>query len=131
MQNISRKSLKINIIPLIDIIFLMLVFFMLATNFSERREVEFSIDRKVNNQSSGSSTIFVFLKNNKYYIENKEFEKDFLESSILELWKSNNFKNIVILNDNKSEIETLIYALDLLKKNKIDQVTFANDIENQ
>ena len=104
---------------------------MLATNFSERREVEFSIDRKVNNQSSGSSTIFVFLKNNKYYIENKEFEKDFLESSILELWKSNNFKNIVILNDNKSEIETLIYALDLLKKNKIDQVTFANDIENQ
>ena len=41
----EKKKIKINIIPLIDIIFLMLVFFMLATNFYEKRDIEFSIER--------------------------------------------------------------------------------------
>ena len=41
----EKKKIKINIIPLIDIIFLMLVFFMLATNFYEKRNMEFSIDK--------------------------------------------------------------------------------------
>ena len=37
----NRKKPKINIVPLIDIIFLMLVFFMLATNFERTKEVNF------------------------------------------------------------------------------------------
>ena len=36
------KKNKVNIIPLIDIIFLMLVFFMLATNFSKDKQISFS-----------------------------------------------------------------------------------------
>ncbi len=131
MQKISKKSLKINIIPLIDIIFLMLVFFMLATNFSERREVKFSIEKTINTESSDSKIIYVFLKNDKYFLEKKEVAKNLLESDILKLWESKKFKDIVILNDENSEIKTLIYLLDLLKKNKIEKVTFANDIEGQ
>ncbi len=129
MYKINKKSLKINIIPLIDIIFLMLVFFMLATNFSERREVKFSIENKINTQSSDPNTINVFIKNNKYFIDKKKVDKDLIESEILKLWESNNFKNVVILNDDTSEIEILIFLLDLFKKNQINEVTFANDTE--
>ena len=129
MHKINKKSLKINIIPLIDIIFLMLVFFMLATNFSERREVKFSIENKINTQSSDPKTINVFIKNNKYFIDKKKVDKDLIESEILKLWESNNFKNVVILNDDTSEIEILIFLLDLFKKNQINEVTFANDTE--
>jgi len=130
MQKINKKSLKINIIPLIDIIFLMLVFFMLATNFSENREVKFSIEKKVNTQLSDTKTINIYLKNNKYFLDKKEVKKKLLESNILDLWKSNKYKNIVILNDDTSEIKILIYLLDLLKKNQINQVTFANDTKD-
>ena len=44
----KKKNLKINIVPLIDIIFLMLVFFMLATNFDKSQEINFSIDKNLN-----------------------------------------------------------------------------------
>jgi len=131
MQKINKKSLKINIIPLIDIIFLMLVFFMLATNFSENREVKFSIEKKVNTQLSDTKTVNIYLKNNKYFLDKKEVKKKLLESNILDLWKSNKYKNIVILNDDTSEVKILIYLLDLLKKNQINQVTFANDTKDQ
>ena len=46
---IKRQSLKINIIPLIDIIFLMLVFFMLATNFDKNKQISFSVIKQKRN----------------------------------------------------------------------------------
>ena len=45
MINIKKKNIKINIIPLIDIIFLMLVFFMLATNFSEKKKLVLNLNK--------------------------------------------------------------------------------------
>ena len=39
IEKTEKKNSKINIVPLIDIIFLMLVFFMLATNFDKSNQI--------------------------------------------------------------------------------------------
>ena len=126
MQN-QNKKLKINIIPLIDIIFLMLVFFMLATNFNEKRELDFSIEKKIGESSELEKTIIINIKNNKFLYNNKILEKKNLEQDLLKIWKSSNSKNFVILNDKSSEIENLIKILDILKVNKIKNITFSDD----
>tara|TARA_B100001287_G_scaffold181524_1_gene153065 strand:+ start:2211 stop:2609 length:399 start_codon:yes stop_codon:yes gene_type:complete len=126
VQN-QNKKLKINIIPLIDIIFLMLVFFMLATNFNEKRELDFSIEKKIGESSELEKTIIINIKNNKFLYNNKILEKENLEQHLLKIWKSSNSKNFVILNDKSSEIENLIKILDILKVNKIKNVTFSDD----
>ena len=126
MEN-QNKKLKINIIPLIDIIFLMLVFFMLATNFNEKRELDFSIEKKIGESSELEKTIIINIKNNKFLYNNKILEKENLEQHLLKIWKSSNSKNFVILNDKSSEIENLINILDIFKDNKIKNVTFSDD----
>ena len=126
MQN-QNKKLKINIIPLIDIIFLMLVFFMLATNFNEKRELDFSIEKKIGESSELEKTIIINIKNNEFLYNNKILGKKNLEQDLLEIWKSSNSKNFVILNDKSSKIENLIKILDILKVNKIKNVTFSDD----
>lgn len=126
MQN-QNKKLKINIIPLIDIIFLMLVFFMLATNFDEKRELQFSIEKKIGENSELEKTIIINIKNNKFIYNNKVLEKRNLEQDLVKIWKSSNSKNFVILNDKSSEIENLVRILDILKVNKIKNVTFSDD----
>ena len=126
MQN-QNKKLKINIIPLIDIIFLMLVFFMLATNFNEKRELDFSIEKKIGESSELEKTIIINIKNNKFLYNNKILEKENLEQHLLKIWKNSNSKNFVILNDKSSEIKNLIKILDILKVNKIKNVTFSDD----
>ena len=124
---IEKKKIKINIIPLIDIIFLMLVFFMLATNFYEKRDMEFSIEKDISENSELEKTIVIKIENNEYLYENKKIEKFSIENEILKIWNSQNFKNFVILNDDSSDMKTLIYILDILKKNQIKNVTFSND----
>ena len=124
---IEKKKIKINIIPLIDIIFLMLVFFMLATNFYEKRDMKFSIEKDISENSELKKTTIIKIEKNEYLFENKKIEKTSLEKELLKIWNSQNFKNFVILNDESSEMKTLIYILDILKKNKIKDVTFSND----
>ncbi len=113
---IEKKKVKINIIPLIDIIFLMLVFFMLATNFYEKRNMEFSIEKEISEDSELKKTTIIKIKKNEYLFENRKIEKTSLEDELLKIWNNQDFKNFVILNDETSEMKTLIFILDILKK---------------
>ena len=127
----KKKKLQINIIPLIDIIFLMLVFFMLATNFSKNKEISFSINnqKKVINQSSQKELMMVFLRDKKIMFDNKEVSLKDLEEKYLKKWSSLNYEKIILLNDDQSTIQLLISVLDLIKKNNIKDVNFANEPE--
>ena len=50
-----------------------------------------------------------------------------IEEKVLSYWNSKNYKNIIILNDKDSNLQKLIFILDILKKNQIKNVSFADD----
>jgi biopolymer transport protein ExbD len=109
----------------------MLVFFMLATNFSKNKEISFSINnqKKVINQSSQKELMMVFLRDKKIMFNNKEVSLKDLEEKYLKKWSSLNYEKIILLNDDQSTIQLLISVLDLIKKNNIKDVNFANEPE--
>ena len=124
----KKKNLKINIIPLIDIIFLMLVFFMLATNFTKNNQVSFSVNnqKQISNQQNKDELMILYLKDNKIFFEEKIIRLKDLENRYFDNWNSMNFDKIVILNDKKSSIQILLNLMDLIKKNKIKSVNFSD-----
>ena len=127
MINIKKKNIKINIIPLIDIIFLMLVFFMLATNFSEKKEISFKLKQDIETLNNSQENLFIYIKNNSFVINEESIKNRNLEEKVLSYWNSKNYKNIIILNDKDSNLQKLILILDILKKNEIKNVSFADD----
>ena len=127
MINIKKKNIKINIIPLIDIIFLMLVFFMLATNFSEKKEISFKLKHDIETLNDSQENLFIYIKNNSFVINEESIKNGSLEEKVLSYWNSKNYKNIIILNDKDSNLQELILILDILKKNEIKNVSFADD----
>ena len=130
MQKIKTvKKNKINIIPLIDIIFLMLVFFMLATNFNKDKQISFSsnMSKETIKKENSDSILVIKIKNDSYEVSDKNISLDEIEKNYLAQWDSVNFKKIVISNDNKSEFQFLITILDLIKKYKIENVNFSNE----
>ena len=127
MLNIKKKNIKINIIPLIDIIFLMLVFFMLATNFSEKKEISFKLKQSIEILNDSQENLLIYIKNNSFVINEESIKNGNLEEKVLSYWNSKNYKNIIILNDKDSNLQELILILDILKKNEIKNVSFADD----
>ena len=125
---LKKKKLKINIIPLIDIIFLMLVFFMLATNFTRNNEVSFSVNnqKQISNQQNKDQLMILYLKKDKIFFEDKIIKLKDLENKYFDNWNAQNFDKIVILNDKKSSIQVLLNLMDLIKKNKIKSVNFSD-----
>ena len=125
---LKKKKLKINIIPLIDIIFLMLVFFMLATNFTRNNEVSFSVNnqKQISNQQNKEQLMILYLKKDKIFFEDKIIKLKDLENQYFDDWNAQNFDKIVILNDKKSSIQVLFNLMDLIKKKKINSVNFAD-----
>ena len=127
MIGIPKKNIKINIIPLIDIIFLMLVFFMLATNFSEKKEISFKLNQNIETLNDVQENLLIYIKNNSYVINDDSIKNNNIEEKVLSYWSSKNYKNIIILNDKNSNLQKLILILDILKKNEIKNVSFADD----
>ena len=128
LNKISKKKLKINIIPLIDIIFLMLVFFMLATNFTRNNEVSFSVNnqKQISNQQNKDQLMILNLKKDKIFFEDKIIKLKDLDNKYFDDWNAQSFDKIVILNDKKSSIQTLLDLMDLIKKHKINSVNFSD-----
>jgi len=129
MINIQRKNIKINIIPLIDIIFLMLVFFMLATNFSEKKEISFKLKKNIEILNYDQENLIIYIKSNSFVINENLIKNSQIEEKVLSYWNTKIYKNIIILNDDNSNLQKLIFILDILKKNQIKNVSFADDPE--
>ena len=129
MINIKKKNIKINIIPLIDIIFLMLVFFMLATNFSEKKEISFKLKQNIETLNYDQENLIIYIKSNSFVINENLIKNNQIEEKVLSYWNTKIYKNIIILNDDNSNLQKLIFILDILKKNQIKNVSFADDPE--
>lgn len=123
------KKSKINIIPLIDIIFLMLVFFMLATNFNKNFQINFEVSsqKEIIDRSIDKTLMILKIKSDKIYFKEKVINLKDLEDKYLKNWNSLNFERIIILNDKKSSVQSLISLLDEIKKYKLDNVNFSNE----
>jgi len=123
----KKNKVKVNIIPLIDIIFLMLVFFMLATNFSEDNRIDFSIQNILAYDQKESKTLKIFInESGDYKIKNQVFSKEQIEKTIVKLKEDEKFDDIHILNEKNTIIQDLIFLIDLLKKNNINKVFFSD-----
>ena len=123
----AKKKIKVNIIPLIDIIFLMLVFFMLATNFEKNKQIDLAVSKDGKSENKPNLTLKIMIKNDgNFFIDEESFMKSEVETKILELWNTTKYKEIFILNEKQSIVQDLVYLIDLLKNNNIEKIYFDN-----
>lgn len=73
----KRKNLELNITPLIDIVFLLLIFFMVATNFDDRRGIKIDLPKStVKKQAKTIQELRILVdKDKNIYINSKQNNK--------------------------------------------------------
>ena len=105
----------------------MLVFFMLATNFSEDKRIDLSIQNNLAYDQKESKTLKIFInESGDYKIKNQVFSKEKIEKTILQFKEDERFDDIHVLNEKNTIIQDLIFLIDLLKKNNINKVFFSD-----
>ena len=72
-QKEEKELISINITPLIDIVFLLLVFFMLATSFIQKSTIEVNLNsgKTVQTEDEKNDVVLILNKTGQIYLNNK------------------------------------------------------------
>ena len=124
--NKPRKYHSMDLTPLIDVVFLLLIFFMVATNFSKFSSMDIKVPKStVENKNTAIETIEVLLNSNKILnirittngiVENQEVVENNLNQKINDLLKASNNKNIILIADEVLDYGYIIKVMSILKE---------------
>ena len=136
-MNKPRKYHSMDLTPLIDVVFLLLIFFMVATNFSKFSSMDIKVPKStVENKNTAIETIEVLLNSNKILnirittngtIENQEVVENNLNQKINDLLKASNNKNIILIADEVLDYGYIIKVMSILKEAGVEGISLKTE----
>lgn len=123
-HRISRKRAEVPIVPMIDILFILLVFFIVSTTFKKRRDIlriELPTVREVPSDtiSDARSTIAVDALGN-VTLDSLAVPEGLLQSYLAAYQKENPGRKLELEADKKLPLERLLQVWDALTKAGIE-----------
>ncbi|MCK5684405.1 biopolymer transporter ExbD [bacterium] len=124
LQRRKLKLLKLDLTPLIDVVFLLLIFFMVSTSFIKlNQSITLNLPKAENGvDQPATGTISIAIdKSNKLYFAGIEVKIE----QITEKLKASKKLPVIIEADSNSSHGTVIEIIDLVKKFGISDFTIA------
>ena len=116
---------KISLTPIIDVVFILLIFFMLATNFQSFNKTEIKISNETASVSQSDKKIFLieFNKNSEFKLNGTTASLDSIKSDIISS-KNNGDDFVVITKPSKgADVQLMFSVFANLKSSNIENVT--------
>ena len=128
MKFLRKKNteLSLEVTPLIDIVFLLLIFFVLNSQFEKLTTMELSLPKVNSNQLNelANENLIIEINSDVEFILNgkrlSEFSYTSLNDFIINNYPEN--KKAVISADSDTKYQYLVTVMDVLNKNNFDSV---------
>ncbi len=125
----AEEDVNINLTPLIDVVFLLLIFFMVSTTFDTTSQLKIKLPEASQSQSSESAQKIVLLIDAKgnFFVNARELtnNKSATLHAALERSLDNGKLPIVIQSDAASPVQSLVTAMDVVGQLGFPQVSIA------
>lgn len=124
----SRQNVEISMLNLIDVIFMLLIFFMIATTFNKYSQFQLSVpksDAKFDKKEETKAEIIVN-RNKKYFLKRgndiKEISEENIHSEILKLPKEM-LENVTLTADEHLEYGYIVEVMSKLRNENVKNVS--------
>ena len=124
-----RESLGLDLTPVIDVVFILLIFFIVTSVF-KKEESALMIDLPTSNAKEmkvEEEQVFIEVNKNKLAIKGIEVSFESLEDNLKAI--KNKQKAVVIKIDKKVEYERVVKVLDLLQKYNLSNLALVTNEE--
>ena len=127
-QKEEKELISINITPLIDIVFLLLVFFMLATSFIQKStiEVNLSSEKTIEVGNKKNNVVLILNKKGLIYLNNKLINVSNIRNEISNIVKKNPKYNILIKSHKKIPVQKVIRLIEEVRLAGTDNIKLVN-----
>tara|TARA_A100001035_G_C27529520_1_gene384600 strand:+ start:13 stop:399 length:387 start_codon:yes stop_codon:yes gene_type:complete len=116
---------KISLTPIIDVVFILLIFFMLASNFNKVGELDMNMSRESTQSSDDDIKIIKLLvrQDQSVVSEGKVYEDKDLPTMLRLAIKDSNKYSIILTAKNDVTYQRYLSLMSMLKENKMDNVS--------
>ena len=116
---------RISLTPIIDVVFILLIFFMLASNFNKIGELKMDMSKETSQSSKEDIKVIKLAveQTNSVISNDKRYADDELLTMIRLAIKEANRYSIVLTAKNDVTYQRYLTVMNYLRKNKIENVT--------
>ncbi|NIN36004.1 MAG: biopolymer transporter ExbD [Gammaproteobacteria bacterium] len=126
----STKAANVNLTPLIDMVFILLIFFLVTASFTKEAGIE--VDRpsaQTAVRQEASNLVIAIDKNNEIWVENRNIDIRTIRAYVEQQQAQNPEGSVIILADKDSRAGMTVDVLDQVRLAGVTKVAIAAERE--
>ncbi len=130
-QKQHKEETEINLTPMLDVVFIMLIFFIVTTSFVKETGVNVNRPSAKTAQQKGKANILIAIKNNnEIWIDKRMVDIRSVRANIERLKATNTQNSVVIQSDSDSKTGILVQVMDQIRLAGIFNISISTLKEN-
>ncbi len=126
----NNTSAEINIGPLIDLVFILLIFFVVTTNFNRQTGIDVSRPKAQTAVTQGQKTLLIGItREGTLHVYGRQVSIDRLTALVSEEVSKDPSLNVVIISDQQASVGTAVQVMDKCALAGAAKVSIAADKE--
>ncbi|ADG92229.1 Biopolymer transport protein ExbD/TolR [Arcobacter nitrofigilis DSM 7299] len=115
-QHRHKEETEINLTPMLDVVFIMLIFFIVTTSFVKETGIEVNRPSAKSSEQKGKANILIAIKNNnEIWIDKRMVDIRSIRANIERLKALNSQNSVVIQSDVDSKTGILVKVMDQIR----------------
>ncbi len=120
----------VDVSPLIDMVFILLIFFMVSTTFIKDMQIDLNRPGAASSKPSSSKSVRIFIDNSeKIYVDGQHIRPWVLQSKIREMVGDASSKSILVVTDKKVSADKLVDVVDQCRLAGVKDIGVATEAE--
>jgi len=122
----TKEDTEINLTPMLDVVFIMLIFFIVTTSFVKEAGIQVNRPSAATAEQKTKANIMVAIRNNnEIWIDKRMVDLRAVRANIEKLKSLNSQNSIVIQSDKEAKTDTLIKVMDQIRLAGITKISIS------
>ena len=118
----ARQEVEVNLTPLIDVVFLLLIFFMLASTLVTTSAIDIILPKASGKTENKKSISVNITEDLTFYIDNKRVTENMLENELINTLSNEEKPTIVLRSEKTVPVQYVVTVMDIANRNKFKVV---------
>lgn len=123
---LTNEESQIELTPMLDVVFIMLIFFIVTTSFVKESGIEVNRPQAASAQKQERASIFIAIDDKGHvWLQKRKLELDAVRANIEKLHAESPEGTVVIQADTKSETGILVKVMDQVRLAGVKNISIA------
>lgn len=131
LRRTRRRSVSVNVTSLVDVMFILVLFFTVSTTFVSQPAMNLELPKAVHSEATRQAPIVIYLDEaGSIYLNDEAVDTAVLEDALLARLATSEEKSVVLKADSRVSHGTVIHVLDIIKGAGVVKLTIATQPES-